>query len=429
MDKGKRERSHFDDEIFFIGESVYYRGTPPGAKKQREVALGLKKGALQKDILRRKDDVIKGLERVGSKTGKNSFDIISQDYIKDREKEAENPDHLSQKTLSETKQLMKDHLQKYFGSRRVEEIDQKSFNDYCELKSKKNLALPNHRKIMNHFFRWCVTEGYLKYRTELAIPKKGLHIKRQRIVLSDDEIKSLIQAYVDLISEDELEIKHILYLVLYLFMGMRNMEICKLRWDEIDFEKRALKINKMNNRRRKERALPVNSYAIDLLKGWYARDLFTRSIREALHGTPKQKAHAKVYFMRAEEWVFPSRIVASKKPYTDPSGGFRHGWDKALKRAGLGHDLTPHDCRAMFETFMHTNPLFTDTQREKMAGASIDVQKKDYVTMNVDRIRGLEESVQIEGLPEMLREITRENREKKAVSKPVKVRNKKGNRK
>ena len=163
---------------------------------------------------------------------------------------------------------------------------------------------------------------------------------------------------------------------MYLLMGMRNMEISKLRWDEIDLEKSALRINPKSNRTRKMRVIPINPFVLTILK---QRKSFIRG-----------------------DWVFPSR-KPSKLPHFS-KGSFRKGWARVLRIACINRNITPHDMRATFETHMHKNNSFTDTQREKMAGAAIDVQKNIYVNMSVDDLRGLESSVQISGLDSILQE-------------------------
>lgn len=156
------------------------------------------------------------------------------------------------------------------------------------------------------------------------------------------------------------------------------MEICKVRWDEIDLETKALKINKFSNRRRKERVIPINGYVLSLLK--------------------------EAFKTKKNDYVFPSAISTGLKQHIDPSGGIRKQWAVAIKNSGIKRHITPHDLRATFETFMHTNKNFTDTQREKMAGASIDVQKNICVTMDVEHLRGLEKSVVVSGFDKIIRE-------------------------
>lgn len=372
----KRTPVHFDSEIFLYGDIYYYRGTPLGMKKRIEKPIGIKRGALQRDVLAKKKEFLESMERAGSASGRTTFEVVSQKYILEREKEAEDPTILSPSSLGETKGVIANHLKPYFGRFKVEEIDQNLFKDYCAFKKKKGLNLVNHRKVMNHFLKWCVHEKYLKYRLELEIPKHAYRARRKRVVLKSDEIPKLIKAC---------EGRVMLYVMMYLFMGMRNSEIVRLRWDEVDFKRSAIFINPLSNRKRKARAIPINSFVLDLLK------------REA-----QKPRHAD----RRKEYVFPTRRAQGKYPHVNPMGGFRKPWTQALTRAGLGVHITPHDLRATFETFMHTNKEFTDSQREKMAGAQIDVQKDIYVQMQVEQLRGLEESVQAEGIKEIIQDKT-----------------------
>lgn len=359
-----RKTVSFDSEIFIKGGVYYYRGTPFGHRKRLEKSLGLKEGALQREVLRVKKETLESLERVGTSGGRNSFSVLSQRYVESRLSE-----NLSESTRFEIRSIINSHFVPFFKAIKVEEFDQPLFTEYCLFKKKSNLNLVNHRKIMNHFLKWCVQNGYLKYRPELEIPKAAHRERREREVLTASEIKSILSIN---------EPRTLLYLALYLFHGMRNMEILKLRWDEVDLEKRGLFINRMSNRRRKARAIPVNDFALELLKAI------------------KSKSKS--------DWVFPSRKKGGKYPHINPVGGFRKPWKRALKAAKITRDITPHDLRSTFETFMHTRPDFTDTQREKMAGAKIDVQKDHYVKMQIDQLRGLEESVQVDGLEKVIAE-------------------------
>lgn len=365
----KREVSHFDDEIVFYGDNAYLRASPEGLNRRVEISLGIKKTATQKDILRRKREVLDSIIRLGGTGGKNTFELVAPLYIKEREKEALNPKHLSARTLKETQGLMYNHLIPFFGKKRIEKIDQALFDDYCFCKKEKDINLVNHRKVLSHFLKWCVRKNYLRYKSELLIPKGASKPRREREVLTDEEVKRFFE---------NADGKILLYISFYILMGMRNMEICKLRWDEIDFEKKSLFVNPLNNRRRKMRVIPINSFVLKLLK----------SKRNEAMG----------------DWVFPSARKNGKKPHLDPAGGIRKQWLKLLRAASITKHITPHDMRSTFETFMHTNPNFTDTQREKMAGAKIDVQKDIYVKMQAEQLRGLENSVQIEGLSAILKD-------------------------
>lgn len=354
----KRKPVAFDKEIFLRGDTYWYRGKPVFAKHRIEKSLGIKDGATRREILRAKAELLEAEENRGYVKGRTSFPYIRGKYLAERELEG-----LSAKTMWEVNHVMTEHF-RFFDKHNVEDLCQPLFNEYC--KTKKNITLHTHRKVMNHFLKWCTQNKYIKYRPEIDLPKFAKKPKREREILTDDEVRRLFQA---------LSGPATVYHAMYLLMGMRNSEIVKLRWNEVNLETQAIQVNPMNNRVRKGRVIPINPWVLSLLKEM-----------------PK-----------TSEWVFPSRRGA-KKPHRDPSSGFRKAWLKALKDAGIDRHLTPHDMRATFEYWMHMNTNFTDTQREKMAGANIDVQKNIYVTMNAEALRGLENSVQVEGLAEIMQE-------------------------
>ena len=368
-----RQKVSFDSELVIYGGVYYFRGIPVGFTRRIERSLKINVGATQKEVAKAKKDFLATVERMGSASSGENTSRLMDKYVSYRNKEAENSEILSESSIRETRNLIANHLEPFFGSMKVEMISQKDFSDYCFLKSKKGLNLVNHRKVMNHFLKWCLHESYLKYRPELELPKAVRKKRRERIVLTDEEIKALIQASGP---------KLLLYVGFYLFMGMRNMEICKLRWDEIDFKNKALFINKKSNRTRKARSIPINGFVIELL-------------------TQRQKSNK-------TKWVFPSSVSGSKLGHLSPAGGIMKSWNTAIAKAGIKRPITPHDLRATFETHMNMSVNFTDTQREKMAGASIDVQKNIYTKMDADKLRGLEESVKIKGLEELLSEKTKQ---------------------
>lgn len=364
-----RVKSSFDKEVFIYGDTYYYRGTPPGFKRRFEQSLKIKVGARQKDVLQEKQELIERISRLGVSVGaKSSFKNLILKYLEFRNEEAvsdKNP--ISKKTLQETTIIINKHFLPFFAKYKISEIDQAVFTSYCSVKMRYKINLVNHRKVMNHFLKWCVGYSYLRYRSEIQIPRFALRSRRKREILTNDEITSLLT---------NAEGKALLYISFYLLMGMRNSEICKLMWSEVSFEKASLQVNMNNNRTKKFRVVPINSFVLGLLKKERETNL--------------------------TEYVFPAKTKTSNSKHIAVEGGIRKPWKKALKDAGIKRDITPHDLRATFEKFMHTNKSFTDTQREKMAGANIDVQKNIYITMDAEDLRGLEQSVHISGLSDIL---------------------------
>jgi integrase len=131
---------------------------------------------------------------------------------------------------------------------------------------------------------------------------------------------------------------------------------------------------------RKGRPLPINDFVHMLL--------LRRKSQQKIVGT-------------VTNFVFPN--AKSPKRHADLSGlktAFYNIMDKCGFKRGY---ITPHDLRATFEAYAHKAPEFTDTQREKFAGAAIDVQKRTYVHFDAEDVRGLEAVVQVKGLDKILK--------------------------
>lgn len=370
-----RKPTRFDREIFIRGTTYWYRGTPVGTKRREEFSLGLRVGEVtQKEVLLEKKNRLESLEQRGSKR-ESRYESVYPKYLAERE--GEEP---SFKTLFEIKSVLgleytarqkdsNDNLVvfrgKYLGpflrGKKIHEIDQDLFDEYCKLHT--GITLHNHVKVLNAFLGWCARRKYKKFHVEIKLPKSAQKDRRQRKILSDEQIKELIS---------RLDGRALVYHAMYLTLGIRNKEILRLKWEDVSFENRSIRIHFMSNKNKLPRVIPANSFVLRLLAALERHD---------------------------SPWVFPSRTDKSKHRHTTSS--FRDEFRAALSSNIDESNFTQHDLRATFEKFMHINPAFTDTQREKMAGAKIDVQKNVYVTMLAEDLRGLEDSVQIEGLNEL----------------------------
>lgn len=362
----KRQKVHFDKDLFIRNGKYWYRGTPEGLGRRIERTLNIAVGATQKAVKRAKSDLLHKLGALGSDATSTKYEKVVQRYIRYQEKEG-----FAEKTMYEIKAYLgvkyeyrgKEYIGKHLGpflkNINIEDIDQIVFEDFC--RANKGQSFKPHVKTLNAFLKWCVQRRLLRTRVVVEIPKKFRKEKRKRAILTNEEIIGLLNA---------LEGRALIYHAMYLLMGMRNSEIVKLKWSEVNLGEGWLWVNPENNRTRSEREIPINPLVLKMLLE---------------------------LDKKGSKWVFPSRKGA-KKPYRDPSSSYRKDWKRALLEAGIERHLTPHDMRATFEKFMHTNTAFTDTQREKMAGARIDVQKDIYVSMRASDLKGLEESVQVEGL-------------------------------
>lgn len=292
------------------------------------------------------------------------------DYIDEREKQMNGlipyRRQISELTFKEMKDVWRLHLARYFGSKKLAEIDDVLWNKCVkrvEVKDPSNL-----RKVLGTFLRWCKSEGRMRVLPELKLEQRK---RRKRKVLTEDQIKAILSN-----SEGSL----LLFVSMYLFMGVRWSEQLRLNWKNVNLVEGWILIDEETSRTRRGREIPLNGFVRSLL-------------------AERLKEHQAT--IKPGMWVYPNR--GNPKEHMVMTGPMK-AWHTMLEKAGLADlDIRPHDLRATFEHFMHLNTAFTDTQREKMAGASIDVQKRIYLTgFQARHLRGLEEVVTFEGIENVL---------------------------
>lgn len=374
-------KSTRDSEIILRGRTLYYRGTPPGHKKQIEKSLGT--GDFE-TARREKLALLERLDRSDSGIRRKKFEsliwieegVVCGPYMDERRQELHEKE-IRETTVTETESLLKNHLLPFFGKYQISEIDENLFNRFQKTKK---LDFSNLRKVLTHFLGWCKSEKYVKYVPDLELIKTP--VRKKQLVLTDTEIKLLFsdkQASADLT----------LFEAMYLFMGMRETEIAKTKVVNIHIKNRSIFIPGDITKTKQERTIPINSFVLKLI---LKRDL-------------------------SGEYLFPSYVTGGKYGHISPVSLY-HMFIESRDRVGIKRPITPHNMRATWETATNTNTKFTDAQREKMAGASIDVQKRIYVQLEADSLRGLEEAVQVKGLSKILSSKVNVSRAKSRGKRP-----------
>lgn len=361
-EKKKRIYDQQDEELFRhkLDGVYYYRGTPPGAHERVERSLG----TTDRQAARaKKAELIAELSRNGVQGSRLRAGPLMQDFVKDY-KENCLRDKKALRTSNEIESLHRLHLGPYFSTMKIGQIDQLEFQKYCQFKGQ--MDFKGHRKFLNLFLDWCIVNRAIKARPKFTCPKWD---RRLRIPLTDEEVVRLVE---------NLEGRITLYVMLYLFMGMRSGEILKLQWDRIDFQNQAIILFPKDVKTKKARIVTINTKVFQILV------------------TLKEKAKS--------PYVFPNRRGKFAKVPHMRDGAFRTSWKKLLDRAEIKKPVTPHDLRATFETHVLANKDFTKEQKEMYTGADMEVMKSIYVRYQADQLRGLEESVKIDGLDQILEE-------------------------
>ena len=352
----RQPRVKVDDNLFKIGDSYYYR------RGGTEKVLG--KFADDEDAIEAKEIFEAKRDFLGVRAFKFKAKHVWPDYLEQRRQQCEGTIPGRKKdspyTFREIDRTWKNHLRKPFGNRLLADIDDPLWNAYC---AKARVGdLTNHRKVLKTFLKWCMFNGYLRALPLLQVPKV---VRRKRRILSQEQILALIENAHD---------RLLLFVCCYLLMGMRWTEIRLLKKSSINLWKRTLRVEEETTRTRKARIVKINRFVLKLLIIEYRRHQTARI------NTP---------------WVFPKKLKP-KEPMIDTA--MRRPWERLLARAGLS-DITPHDMRATFEYWQARNPGFTDAQREKSVGASMQMQMERYlVDTDADFVKGLEESVKFEAL-------------------------------
>lgn len=350
--KRKPREKTKEPNLLKVGDSYYYR------RGKIEESLG--RFRTEDEAITYKRIFEAKLDSIGALAFKFKAKDVFQDYADERERQfmgrIKGRRSLSNRTIEEMYSKWRTHLRPFFGNKKLAEIDSRLWNQYVQKSKVSDLA--NHRKVLGHFLRWCCAQGYLRVVPSMEIPEVE---RRKRLILKPDQIAAILRE-----SSGDL----LLFVSMYLFMGIRWSEIIRLRWSALNLDRGILVVRKETTRTRKERSIPINGFVLGLLRVRHA------AFVEAGIKTP---------------WVFP-KLGDESQHRAETT--ITRPWHTMLRRAGL-EGIKPHDLRATFEYHANKRADFTDTQREKMAGAAIEVQRRHYVSFEADDVRGLEDVVPV----------------------------------
>lgn len=287
------------------------------------------------------------------------FEDLKDDYLKSRDEDlAAGKIRIS--TLKETKDILDLHIMPYFGKKSVAKTDSLAWEAFRRTDLPGDLA--NIRKVFGHFIKWCAKNGYKR---DIPILDINRVARRQRRILTPKEIQ-------DIWDNAHGGLK--LFVALALSMGLRRTEIMTLEWSRINFEKHALFLPKHITKTKRERWVPIALIAFNIL-------------------VERMKDQG-----GSSRWVFPHATDSKKHAYIS---GLTTAWRTCLRKAfsvKKGQpmpNITWHDLRATCEYYAHKRTDLSATQLEKFFGSSVDVQRKIYVSMDADDLRGVEDSLSL----------------------------------
>lgn len=213
--------------------------------------------------------------------------------------------------------LLRNHVLPAFGNLYMDEFTPQHLMKFISEHSKThangsvNRVVIILRYIFNLALRWDVS-GLKKNPTD-KVPLLEEHNAKERFLTADETGL--------LITEINKSVNPMLkYIIPTLLMtGCRKNEVTKIKWNDIDIEKRQLRLAPLDNKGKKVRYVPLSEGVINILQT-----------------LPR---------FEGCDYVFPN--PKTKKPYVS----FYCSWNTARKAAGLA-DVRIHDLRHSFASFL-----------------------------------------------------------------------------
>lgn len=184
---------------------------------------------------------------------------VFEDFIESRQLA-----NLTQKTISDYEQFLLFFLRFHGADRDFSDIVQKDINNYILSLKKRELSnstLSTYIRHLKVFLKWA-SENY-----EVAYNYKSIRVpkmpKKQVHIYSDQEVR---QIFDNISAESEwLTLRNKAIVALMYDSGLRQSEICTLKWKWVSIADKRMKVLGKGN---KERTVPLGSLAIHFLKSY-----------------------------------------------------------------------------------------------------------------------------------------------------------------
>jgi integrase len=282
-------------------------------------------------------------------------------------------------TVADYESVIRNHLKPFFGGAPLSEITPIMVEDFVLYLEVKGCSPTTRRKALRYLriiIRRALSMELIVRDPTLAIKLPRVE-KRDMDYLSPEEVGALLAAAVG-------DLKVLLATACY--TGLRQGEIIGLRWKDVDFKSRVVRVSRTYHHvygfgspksKAARRSVPMIESLVDMLSEQYER-----------HGCPNP-----------EELVFPSRAGTPK----DCRNLVQQEFEPLLLRAGLRR-VRFHDLRHTFASLMVEGGCDIKTLQVLMGHSSITTTMNDYThlynTAFERAVKGLE-SV-ISGKPRVL---------------------------
>lgn len=247
-----------------------------------------------------------------------------------------------------------------FGVRRLADLKPTDIRDYIQEladQGRKPATLNRHLQVIKHMGAMAIRWGMLAKNPAAEIPLYHVHNWRQRI-LSPEEERRLLFECQNFSVYGVHQARHLhTFVSIALHTGMRAGEIMSLRWADVDFPHRLIRV--FASKTQTERVIPMNDRLTAILRG--------------------ARKQAVGEFLVADEHGRPMHSV-------------KRAFQSARKRAGLS-DVRIHDLRHTFASRLIDRGV-PDRIVQKLLGHSTPGMTVRYTHPSEDALRRAVESLE-----------------------------------
>ena len=253
----------------------------------------------------------------------------------------------------------------------VAKVDPFNLKDYlARLREERNCKPATIARVISslrQFFSFLAAEGIVGVdpAAGLRTPKKS---RKLPIYLTAGEANRLAAPLPkEGEADDEDHLRDETIIALLMLTGMRLAELVGLDVGSIDFENNVAKVF---GKGRKERLIPLNSSAQELLREWVTH-------------RPAGRDGCQALFLSRERVRISRRTV-------------QHVVKKAARHNGLDRRISPHKLRHTFATTLYAEAVDLRDIQELLGHASV-VSTSVYTHTNVDKVRAAVNKLKIRG--------------------------------
>jgi integrase len=267
--------------------------------------------------------------------GISNKDIRFNDFAKDIPLTRGN-----QATNETMRMVYNKHISPFFGNMKIREIGRADVNEWLDSLRSQGYAPASLRKylrLVNTVLEYAVVDRVIEVNPAKLVYVEGEKRLEEPNPLTPDELFDFIELW----DNDPILKEHANYVTALAFTGMRPSECSALRWENVDLNKREIRVRQCFRRN-----ADGSIYISDELKSDRAKR--TLAIPEYLLGRLQFRKDTHPH----EEFVFSSTLG-------EPIhlGNFRRRyWKKAILKAPFKIDV-PYDLRHTFSAIMHSTGI------------------------------------------------------------------------